>query len=518
MKKIFKLLILVIACFASSFVFAAEDYSSKTCIYKFKIGNNASAFCNFEFSLTWEQHPRDKKYYGEYTKAFKCYGTAIAKTEDYIFGDEYIFKYNDLNYDVGPFTDINNDLFWGDNFQQNNVIFNDNGDCNSIYYKVNFSGSSIKIGLYKDKQYNSKPIDKRLVTIPDVDIGIKKEEEPSDEINCGNYDVYDKNGLKVDKFSNLKTTVYNGSVFTFSFNANKRYYFVHGNALNGKCPDYIVNSCDDYSAGSSCFKPVYKYEDIDYSNLKYLFTKSGSKTTRSCGNYITYKKNGKSSDEYKNVHVEIVNGKAVVTYDMKKPISGFISGLTDTIYTDGLGKILTECPSKFYVSSTGSLGDAFHTYGNTFDYYFLPESTAPTPSEDNDNKPNTDNKPSYNPYDKIEKCEGANAIHAIPSCWCMPAAVADITSFIYGFLRIGGPVLLIILGAIDLGKAIVATDESGIKKAKKKLINKFVAAASIFLVLSVIQMIVNITGGGKYGNLDKSNKNCLYYLLYGYES
>ena len=514
MKKIFKLLILVIVCFVSSFVFAAEDYSPKTCKYKFKIGDNAAALCDFEFSLTWRQHPRDKKkYYEEYTKVFKCYGTDIATTEE---RDKYIFKYNGLNYYVRPFTEITNDLFWGDNFQQNNVIFNDNGDCNPIYYKVNFSGSSIKIGLYKDKQYNGKPIDKRLVTIPDADIGIKKEEEPSDEINCGNYDVYDKNGLKVDKFSNLKATVYGGSVFTFSFNANKSYYFVHGNALNGKCPDYIVNSCDDYSAGSSCFKPVYKYEDIDYSNLKYLFTKSGSKTTRSCGNYITYKKNGESSDEYKNVHVKIVNGEAVVTYDMKKPISGFISGLTATIYASGWGKILTECPSKFYVSSTGSLGVDFYTYGNTFDYYFLPKSMAPTPSEDND-KPN-DNKPSYNPYDDIVKCDGANAINSIPSCWCMPAAVADITSFIYGFLRIGGPVLLIILGGIDLGKAIVATDESGIKKAKKKLINKFVAAACIFLVLSVIQMIVNITGGGKYGNLDSNNKNCLYYLLYGYES
>ena len=123
--------------------------------------------------------------------------------------------------------------------------------------------------------------------------------------------------------------------------------------------------------------------------------------------------------------------------------------------------------------------------------------------------------PSSNPYDKIEKCEGANAIHAIPSCWCMPAAVADITSFIYGLLKIGGPVLLIILGAIDLGKAIVATDESGIQKAKKKLINKFVAAACIFLVFSVIQMIVNIVGAGDY--VQQVEGNCLYYLLNGFK-
>ena len=52
-----------------------------------------------------------------------------------------------------------------------------------------------------------------------------------------------------------------------------------------------------------------------------------------------------------------------------------------------------------------------------------------------------DETPSYNPYDDIVKCDGANAINAILSCWCMPAAVANITSFIYGFLRIGGGII-----------------------------------------------------------------------------
>ena len=121
--------------------------------------------------------------------------------------------------------------------------------------------------------------------------------------------------------------------------------------------------------------------------------------------------------------------------------------------------------------------------------------------------------PSRNPYDEIESCD-ENSNDYIVACACMPAAVADITSFIYGFLKIGGPVLLIILGAIDLGKAIVATDESGIQKAKKKLVNKFVAAASIFLVFSIVQMIVNIVGGEGY--VQQTEGNCLYYLLNGY--
>lgn len=134
--------------------------------------------------------------------------------------------------------------------------------------------------------------------------------------------------------------------------------------------------------------------------------------------------------------------------------------------------------------------------------------TPSTPS----NSSNSSN--SYNRYDDIEMCN-ENSNDYIYACACMPAAVADITSFIYGFLKIGGPVLLIILGAIDLGKAIVATDESGIQKAKKKLINKFVAAACIFLAFSIIQMIVNIVGGGDY--VQQVEGNCLYYLLNGFK-
>ena len=177
---------------------------------------------------------------------------------------------------------------------------------------------------------------------------------------------------------------------------------------------------------------------------------------------------------------------------------------------------------------TYKFGNAHMTYpndkevaiGSGYDQSVSPGSTVnligTSSSSSSSTSSSSSSSTSYNPYDEIENCDGANAINAIPSCWCMPAAVADITSFIYGFLKIGGPVLLIILGAVDLGKAIVATDESGIQKAKKKLVNKFVAAACIFLVFSVIQMIVSIVGGESY--VQQVEGNCLYYLLNGYNS
>ena len=217
--------------------------------------------------------------------------------------------------------------------------------------------------------------------------------------------------------------------------------------------------------------------------------------------------------EYDSFYRFNYNGSAyTITYDA----SGF---LFDLGYQMGVEGNCLKITYKFENANMTNPNDKEIVIGSDYDKSLSAGSTvilieaSPTPTP---TPTPTPSNPSYNPYDEIERCEGAAAIDGIPSCWCMPAAVADITSFIYGFLKICGPVLLIILGAIDLGKAIVATDESGIKKAEKKLINKFVAAACIFLVFSVIQMIVSIVGGEGY--IQQTEGNCLYYLLNGYNS
>ena len=177
-----------------------------------------------------------------------------------------------------------------------------------------------------------------------------------------------------------------------------------------------------------------------------------------------------------------------------------------------VGNFTTQARDSGYMLSTKDRHNYAHGTSPVTLVPTIIEDTTPPKSPDTTDQPSSSTS-SRNPYDDLELCD-ENSNDYIVACACMPAAVADITSFIYGFLKIGGPVLLIILGAIDLGKAIVATDESGIQKAKKKLVNKFVAAASIFLVFSIVQMIVSIVGGEGY--VQQTEGNCLYYLLNGY--
>jgi len=65
------------------------------------------------------------------------------------------------------------------------------------------------------------------------------------------------------------------------------------------------------------------------------------------------------------------------------------------------------------------------------------------------------------------------------------------------------PVLLIIFGMIDLGKAVVSSDEKAIKSSTSSLIKKLVAALVIFFLPTIVSAVINLATGDdetKYGS------------------
>lgn len=53
------------------------------------------------------------------------------------------------------------------------------------------------------------------------------------------------------------------------------------------------------------------------------------------------------------------------------------------------------------------------------------------------------------------------------------------------------PIILIVMGSIDFGKAVVAQKDDEIKKSSKSLAMRAVAAIIIFILPSVIMMLIN---------------------------
>lgn len=65
----------------------------------------------------------------------------------------------------------------------------------------------------------------------------------------------------------------------------------------------------------------------------------------------------------------------------------------------------------------------------------------------------------------------------------------------YGILRIAAPVVLVLFASLDLGKAVIASDEGQIKKAQSHLMKRVAAGVIVFLVFVIIEMFVGMVSG-----------------------
>ncbi len=72
----------------------------------------------------------------------------------------------------------------------------------------------------------------------------------------------------------------------------------------------------------------------------------------------------------------------------------------------------------------------------------------------------------------------------------IPAFVPRLTSFAVTLIKYVVPIVLIIMSMIALTKAVMSGSADEANKVKGKIINKFIAAALVFLVISITQFIV----------------------------
>ena len=59
-------------------------------------------------------------------------------------------------------------------------------------------------------------------------------------------------------------------------------------------------------------------------------------------------------------------------------------------------------------------------------------------------------------------------------------------------IQIGIPILLIVLGTIDLGKAVIASKEDEIKNAQKMLVKRAIYAVAVFFVVTIVTLVFSL--------------------------
>jgi len=78
----------------------------------------------------------------------------------------------------------------------------------------------------------------------------------------------------------------------------------------------------------------------------------------------------------------------------------------------------------------------------------------------------------------------------------LPNAVSTIISLLKVFI----PVLVVLFGLIDLGKAVTSGKEDDIKKNQGLLIKRVILGIIVFFVVSLVQFTVSIVGGDETEN------------------
>ena len=86
-----------------------------------------------------------------------------------------------------------------------------------------------------------------------------------------------------------------------------------------------------------------------------------------------------------------------------------------------------------------------------------------------------------------------------------------IVSSIVLIIKIAVPVLLIIFGMLDLGKAVVAAKEDEIKKGQQTFIKRLVTAVIIFFVIQLVQVVVRFVSSN-----DENIMGCFNCFINGY--
>lgn len=85
-----------------------------------------------------------------------------------------------------------------------------------------------------------------------------------------------------------------------------------------------------------------------------------------------------------------------------------------------------------------------------------------------------------------------------------------IVSTLILLIKIVVPILLIIFGMLDLGKAVVASKEDEIKKGQQLFIKRVITAVIVFFVVQLVQIIIRFVSGN-----DQNIANCFNCFING---
>lgn len=89
---------------------------------------------------------------------------------------------------------------------------------------------------------------------------------------------------------------------------------------------------------------------------------------------------------------------------------------------------------------------------------------------------------------------------ALPSV-SIDVKIANTVSTVITVIQIAVPVVLVIMGMLDLFKSVYAQKEDEIKKGRQTFVKRLIAAAVIFFVVAIVRLLVSFVAEDSEGIL-----------------
>lgn len=78
----------------------------------------------------------------------------------------------------------------------------------------------------------------------------------------------------------------------------------------------------------------------------------------------------------------------------------------------------------------------------------------------------------------------------------IPSLIPKVISIVYTVIQIAVPVVLVIMGSLDLFKGITANKEDEIKKGQQMFIKRLIAAALVFFAFVITKVLISAVADG----------------------
>ena len=97
-------------------------------------------------------------------------------------------------------------------------------------------------------------------------------------------------------------------------------------------------------------------------------------------------------------------------------------------------------------------------------------------------------------------------------CGMIPGPVTALMGTLYNLIKIAVPLILIVYGMLDFGRAVMAGEEKEIKEKQKLFIKRLIAAIMVFFIFAIVQLVVGLITNDAD---NESIRACLEKLLNG---